>query len=70
MITKAGTSNDIVNHFRGLKKDYDAGDHMPNSKGIMEVTGVKLKNGDELYLFDTKKVFMFDEENVAWLPQN
>lgn len=68
MITKSGTSNDIINHFRCLESDIEANKHLPNDKGIMEATGVKLKNGDEIAVMDgQKKIYMYDQENKIWL---
>lgn len=69
MITLAGTSSDYINHFRGLSADVTSNKHLPNSKGIMECTGVKLLNGDELYTFDDGNVYIYDEENKAWILQ-
>ena len=55
MITLANKDN-YINHFRGLSADITANKHLPNPNGVMECTGVKLTNGDELYTFDDGNV--------------
>ena len=70
MITLAGISSDYINHFRGLSADVTANKHLPNSTGVMECTGVKLTNGDELAIMDgSQDVYLFDEENQIWISQ-
>lgn len=69
MITLAGTSSDYINHFRGLSADVTSNKHLPNSKGIMECTGVKLLNGDELYCMDNGDTYIYDLENKTWILQ-
>ena len=68
MISLANRDN-YINHFRALSADITANKHLPNSKGVMECTGVKLTNGDELYTFDDGNVYIYDEENQAWIKQ-
>ena len=68
MITLANKDN-YINHFRGLSADITAKKHLPNPIGVMECTGVKLTNGDELYCMDNGDTYLYDEENKVWLPQ-
>ena len=69
MITLANKDN-YINHFRGLSTDITANKHLPNSNGVMECTGVKLTNGDELAIMDgSQDVYLFDEENQVWIMQ-
>ena len=69
MITLANKDN-YINHFRYLSTDITANKHMPNSSGVMECTGVKLTNGDELAIMDgSQDVYLFDEENQVWIKQ-
>ena len=68
MISLANRDN-YINHFRALSADITANKHMPNSKGVMECTGVKLTNGDELYTFDDGNVYIYDEEHKVWILQ-
>ena len=69
MITLANKDN-YINHFRGLSADVTANKHLPNSAGVMECTGVKLTNGDELAVMDgSQDVYLFDEENMVWILQ-
>ena len=68
MISLANRDN-YINHFRALSADITANKHLPNSNGIMECTGVKLTNGDELYTFDDGNVYIYDEEHKAWILQ-
>ena len=70
MITLAGISSDYINHFRCLSTDITANKHLPNANGVMECTGVKLTNGDELAIMDgSQDVYLFDEENQVWIKQ-
>ena len=69
MITLSGFSGDCVNHFRCLEEDVTNEKHIPNEKGIMECTGVKLLNGDELFCIDSGSGFVYDLENREWLLQ-
>lgn len=46
--------------FFGLSKD---------EKPIGKIKGVKINNGSVFIEIDTKKVFMFDEENQIWIEQ-
>ena len=68
MISLANKDN-YINHFRGLSADITSNKHLPNSNGVMECTGVKLTNGDELYCMDNGDTYLYDEENKVWLPQ-
>ena len=69
MITLANKDN-YINHFRGLSADIAANKHLPNSEGVMECTGVKLTNGDELAIMDgSQDVYLFDEQNQVWILQ-
>lgn len=68
MISLANRDN-YINHFRGLKADVTANKHLPNAIGIMESTGVKLDNGDELYCMDNGDTYLYDEENQVWIKQ-
>ena len=68
MISLANRDN-YINHFRGLSADITAKKHLPNPIGVMECTGVKLTNGDELYTFDDGNVYIYDEEHKAWILQ-
>ena len=69
MVSLANRDN-YINHFRALSSDITANKHMPNSSGIMECTGVKLTNGDELAVMDgSQDVYLFDEENQVWIKQ-
>ena len=68
MISLANRDN-YINHFRALSADITANKHLPNPIGVMECTGVKLTNGDELYTFDDGNVYIYDEENKAWILQ-
>ena len=69
MITLANKDN-YINHFRGLSTDIAANKHLPNTNGVMECTGVRLTNGDELAIMDdTQDVYLFDEENQVWIKQ-
>ena len=68
MISLANRDN-YINHFRALSADITANKHLPNPAGVMECTGVKLTNGDELYTFDDGNVYIYDEENQVWLLQ-
>lgn len=66
MISFVGHSNMTIQHFRGLSTDISKGDHLPNTNGVMECTGLKLVNGDELATIDTQEVYVYDEENKKW----
>lgn len=72
MFTLAGNSNEHINHFRGTTADYEANKHIPDSFGYVYpdgVTNVKLKNGDELYIFSGDRkgdVLIYDEEHMKW----
>ena len=69
MISLANRDN-YINHFRALNSDITANKHLPNHNGIMECTGVKLTNGDELAIMDgSQDVYLFDEENQVWIKQ-
>lgn len=68
MITLVNKDN-YINHFRGLSSDVTANKHLPNSNGVMECTGGKLTNGDELYCMDNGDTYLYDEENKTWLVQ-
>ena len=69
MISLANRDN-YINHFRALSTDITANKHLPNSKGVMECTAVKLTNGDELAVMDgSQDVYLFDEENQVWIKQ-
>ena len=68
MISLANRDN-YINHFRALSSDITANKHLPNSDGVMECTGVKLTNGDELYTFDDGNVYIYDEEHKTWILQ-
>ena len=69
MISLANRDN-YINHFRALSADITANKHLPNSNGVMECTGVKLTNGDELAIMDgSQDVYLFDEENQVWIKQ-
>ena len=69
MISLANRDN-YINHFRGLSADITAKKHLPNPIGVMECTGVKLTNGDELAIMDgSQDVYLFDEENQVWIIQ-
>lgn len=46
--------------FFGLSKD---------EKPIGEVNGIKVTNGSVFIEIDTKKIYMFDEENQLWIEQ-
>lgn len=67
MITLSGLSSDFINHFRGLSSDIAAGKHLPDAKGEMEGTKVKIGNGDEMYCMDTGDTYLYDEENKVWI---
>lgn len=69
MITRTEVTNLGSNLFEGLEADVTAGLHLPNSDGIMECTGVKLKNGDKLYCMDNGDTYSYDKENKKWLLQ-
>ena len=69
MVSLANRDN-YINHFRALSSDITANKHLPSSSGIMECTGVKLTNGDELAIMDgSQDVYLFDEENQVWIKQ-
>ena len=68
MISLANRDN-YINHFRALSADITANKHLTNSDGVMECTGVKLTNGDELYTFDDGNVYIYDEEHKTWILQ-
>lgn len=40
-----------------------------DAKPIGTYKGTKIENTSTFYEFDTKKVFMYDEENSKWLEQ-
>lgn len=40
-----------------------------DTKPIDEVDDIKITNGSVFIEMDTKKIFMYDEENQAWLEQ-
>lgn len=67
MLTLTGKANDFVNHFRCISADITANKHIPDAEGYL--TSVKLKNGDELYNFETGDTYIYDEENKKWLSQ-
>ena len=75
MFSLTGNSNEHINHFRCTTADYEANKHIPDSDGYVYpdgVTKVKLKNGDELYIFKGDKkgdVLIFDEECMEWESQ-
>ena len=61
MITKKVNVDDrgrVELEFDGLSTDDKA-----------EAVGMGARNADVFYEMDTKKVFMYDEENRVWLPQ-
>ena len=59
-----GVIRDCTKHFRGLSTDVDLTDN-----DSIRLSGSPLRNGDEAYLMDTKKVKLYDEENNEWKPQ-
>ena len=67
MITLSGFSTEYIKHFRGLSTDVAAGKHIPNAKGVMACTGVKVGNGAELFCMDTGDTYLYDEENKVWI---
>lgn len=62
MITIASdiTGRRIPHEFFGLSKD---------EKPTGEVNGIKVTNGSVFIEIDTKKIYMFDEENQKWIEQ-
>ena len=50
----------VPHDFFGLSKD---------EKPIGKHNGVKIINGSVFIEIDTKKIYMFDEENQAWIEQ-
>lgn len=62
MITFASDVNGkrVPHEFFGLSKD---------EKPIDKINGVKITNGSMFIEMDTKKVYLFDEENQIWLEQ-
>ena len=51
-----GVIRDCTKHFRGLSTDVDLTDN-----DSIRLSGSPLRNGDEAYLMDTKKVKLYDE---------
>lgn len=60
MITIASDASEkrVPHEFFGLSKD---------EKPIGEVNGVRITNGSIFIEIDTKKIYMFDEENQTWI---
>lgn len=60
MITIASNTSGmrVPHEFFGLSKD---------EKPVGEVNGIKITNGSVFVEIDTKKVYMFDEENQTWI---
>lgn len=46
--------------FFGLSKD---------EKPVGKINGIKVANGSVFIEMDTKKIYMFDEENQVWIEQ-
>lgn len=51
-------------HFRGLSTDQDLTDEQ-----AFKLSNEWLRNGDESYQMDTRKVKMWSEDHQKWLPQ-
>lgn len=67
MISRTEVTNLGSNLFEGLEADVLANRHLPNSDGIMECTGTKLKNGDKLSIMDgNQDIYRYDSENKVW----
>lgn len=62
MITIASDASGMCapHEFFGLAKD---------EKPIGKINGFKVTNGSVFIEIDTKKVYMFDEENQVWIEQ-
>lgn len=51
-------------HFRGISSDRDLTD-----EDSIKLSNEHLRNGDEAYLMDIKKVKLYDEGNKVWKLQ-
>ena len=62
MITIASNAHGkrVPHEFFGLSKD---------EKPIGKINGMKVTNGSVFIEMDTKKIYMFDEENQTWIEQ-
>ena len=69
MISLCGRSSKYVNHYRCITSDITANAHLPNAKGCIDIVGVKLVNGDELYNMTNGDTYLYDEENKVWIKQ-
>lgn len=55
------------NLFYAKQEDIGAGLHFPNDEGIMEETGVKLRNGDTILVMDEGIVLFYSKPDKTWI---
>lgn len=59
----------IASKARGSKEPHEFFGLSTNEKPTDKFNGVPVTNGSVFYEMDTKKVYMFDEENKVWIEQ-
>lgn len=66
-ITRTEVTNLGSNLFEGLEEDVALNKHIPNNDGLMECTGIYLRNGDKLSIIDgNQDVYRYDGANKVW----
>lgn len=59
----------ISSEVRGKKEPLEFFGLSKDVKPTGEIEGVKITNGSVFIEMDTKKIYMYDEENRQWLEQ-
>lgn len=59
----------IASNVRGRKVPHEFFGLSTDEKPIDKINGVKINNGSVFIEIDTKKVYMFDEQNKVWIEQ-
>lgn len=58
-----------TNNIIGQRMPYEFYGLSTDEKPIGHFEGVEVVNGSYFYEMDTKKIYMFDEENQTWIEQ-
>ena len=59
----------IANNVEGKQTPFEFFGLSKNEKPVGKFNGIKVVNGSTFFEIDTKKLFMFDEENQVWIEQ-
>jgi hypothetical protein len=59
----------IASDVKGRRAPYEFFGLSTNEKPVGKFDGVKVVNGSVFIEIDTKKIYMFDEENQVWIEQ-